>query len=345
MKITQNLDFPLSAVTETFGYLACRGSGKTNANRVVAEAFFDAEVPFVVVDPVGSWWGLLSSRDGKRPGLPILVLGGKHGHLPLERDSGELVADLVVEHRLSCVLDLSTFESEGAKKKFLLDFARRLYAKNEEPLHLFLEEADDYISQRPMRDEAQLLRAWENIVRRGRARGLGMSMITQRSASLNKNVLTQVQTLVALRTTGPQDRAAIEAWLKHNDQSEKILAELPKLANGEAWVWSPNFLKETKKVRFPLSRTFDSGATPTGAKRAAATLADVDLGAIEKRMAATVERARAEDPKLLRRRIVELERAEYAASGPVSTAFAKLVAYGYAVAQGSGTLRAAEELF
>lgn len=34
-----------------------------------------------------------------------------------------------------------------------------------------------------------------------------------------------------------------------------------------------------------------------------------------------------------------------AASGPVSTAFAKLVAYGYAVAQGSGTLRAAEELF
>ncbi len=144
-----------------------------------------------------------------------------------------------------------------------------------------------------------------------------MTMITQRSASLNKNVLTQVQTLVTFRTTGPQDRAAIELWLKHNDQSAKILAELPKLENGEAWVWSPNFLKETKKVKFPLSRTFDSGATPTGAKRAAATLADVDLHAIEKRMAATVERARAEDPKLLRKRVAELER-ELTKSTPLS---------------------------
>ncbi|HET7910018.1 MAG TPA: hypothetical protein VFL19_04870, partial [Nitrospira sp.] len=63
-------------------------------------------------------------------------------------------------------------------KYFLLKFAQRLYEKNEDPLHLFLEEADDYIPQKPMRDEAQLLRAWENIVRRGRARGLGMTIIT-----------------------------------------------------------------------------------------------------------------------------------------------------------------------
>lgn len=308
LQISADLVLPREAVTETFGFLAARGAGKTNASRVVAEAFFDAGLPFVAVDPVGSWWGLRSDRTGGPSRIAIPIFGGKHGDVPLEREAGELVADLVVGHRLSCVLDLSTFESEGAKKKFLLDFAKRLYSKNEEPLHLFLEEADDYIPQRPMREETQLLRAWENIVRRGRARGLGMTMITQRSASLNKNVLTQVQTLVTMRTTGPQDRTAIEAWLKYNDQSPKILAELPKLANGEAWIWSPNFLKITKKIRFPLSRTFDSGATPTGTKRAAATLADVDLHAIEKSMAATVEKARAEDPKLLRQRVLELER-------------------------------------
>lgn len=306
MKIS-SINLPASAVTETFGLLACRGAGKSNAARVMAEAFFKEGLPFVAVDPVGSWWGLRSSRDGRGPGLPIPIFGGKHGDVPLEREGGELVADLIVEHRLSCVLDLTTFESESSKKKFLLDFARRLYLKNEEPLHLFLEESDDYIPQRPMRDEAQLLRAWENIVRRGRARGLGMTMITQRSASINKSVLTQVQTLITLRTTGPQDRAAIEAWLKYNDQSPKILAELPKLANGEAWVWSPNFLKDTKKIQFPLSHTFDSGATPTGTKRASATLADVDLKAIEKRMAATVEKAKADDPKALRKRVAELE--------------------------------------
>lgn len=35
----------------------------------------------------------------------------------------------------------------------------------------------------------------------------------------------------------------------------------------------------------------------------------------------------------------------YASSGPVSSAFAKLVGLGYAVQQSVGTLRAAEELF
>jgi hypothetical protein len=40
-----------------------------------------------------------------------------------------------------------------------------------------------------------------------------------------------------------------------------------------------------------------------------------------------------------------LERAGYASSGPVSSAFAKLVAYNYAIPQGASMLKAAEELF
>ncbi len=176
-------------MTETFGILAARGAGKSNTAAVMAEEMFKAKLPFVVVDPVRAWYGLRSSADGKSPGLPIPIFGGRRGDVPLERGAGNLMADLIVDQRLSCVLDLSEFDSESSKKQFLLDFARRLYQRNEQPLHLFLEEADDYIPQRPMRDEAQLLRAWENIVRRGRNRGLGI-------------------TLIALRTTGPQDIAA-----------------------------------------------------------------------------------------------------------------------------------------
>jgi len=40
-----------------------------------------------------------------------------------------------------------------------------------------------------------------------------------------------------------------------------------------------------------------------------------------------------------------LEQAGYASSGPVSSAFAKLVAYNYAIPQGASMLKAAEELF
>lgn len=312
LQIAPDLSLPLDAVTRTHGILAVRGAGKSNCAAVMAEEMFAAGLPFVVVDPVGAWYGLRSSSDGKSPGLPIPVFGGKHGDLPLDRHAGELVANLVVSKRLSCVLDLSTFDSENEKKAFLLAFARRLYQTNEDPLHLFLEEADDYIPQRPMRDEAVLLRAWENIVRRGRARGLGITLITQRSASLNKNVLTQVETLIVLRTTGPQDRTAIEAWVQYHQQSRDVLASLAGLEDGEAWVWSPHVLKLMRRVQVRRRRTFDSGATPRNVRgkdaRPVATLADVDLSALQSEMAATIERAKADDPRELRRRIAGLER-------------------------------------
>ncbi len=311
LHVAPSLSLPPEAVTETFGVLAARGAGKSNTGAVMAEEMFKAKLPFVVVDPVRAWWGLRSSADGTGPGLPIPIFGGRHGDVPLERGGGQLVADLVVDQRLSCILDLSDFDSEAAKKQFLLDFARRLYQRNEAPLHLFLEEADDYIPQRPMgRDEPFLLRAWENIVRRGRARGIGCTLVTQRSASLNKNVLTQVQTLIPMRTTGPQDIAAVREWVRYHHQSEEILASLPALEDGEAWVWSPHFLRKTVRVRFRLRETFDSAATPKVQvdQRPPATLADVDLAGIQKRMVATIERAKQEDPRALRARIAELER-------------------------------------
>lgn len=308
LRVAEGLALPADAITQTFGILAKRGAGKTNTAVVMAEEMHRAGLPFVVIDPVDAWWGLRSSADGKGPGLPIPIFGGRHGDVPLERTGGQLLADLVVDERLSCVLSLFEF-SEGDKTRFLIDFAERLYRRNEDPLHLFLEEADDYAPQRPFREQARLLRAWENVVRRGRQRGLGITMITQRSAALNKSVLTQIETLVVLRTTSPQDRKAIQGWVEYHGQSLELLESLPGLEDGEAWVWSPHWLKTVKRIRFRLRETFDSAATPkeVKGKRPPATLADVDLGAIRTRMAATIERAKAEDPRELRRRVATLE--------------------------------------
>ncbi len=316
--LAPGLSLPREVVTQTFGILAVRGAGKTNTAAVLAEQMYEAGLPFVVVDPVGSWWGLRSWADGK-PGLSLAIFGGRHGDVPLERSAGHLLADLAVDERLSFVLDISEF-SEADKTRFLIDFAERLYRRNEAPLHLFLEEADDYAPQRPFREQARLLRAWENVVRRGRARGLGITMITQRSAALNKNVLTQIETLVVLRTTSPQDRKAIQAWVEYHGQSRELIESLPGLQDGEAWVWSPSWLKTLKRVRMNRRQTFDSGATPKGPARARppATLADVDLGAIQARMKETIERAKKEDPRELRRRIAELEaRKPAAAPAPI----------------------------
>ena len=71
LHIGRALSLPLQAVTSTFTLLAVRGAGKTNLGRVIAEEMFAAGLPFVAIDPVGSWYGLRSGRDGSRDEIRI----------------------------------------------------------------------------------------------------------------------------------------------------------------------------------------------------------------------------------------------------------------------------------
>lgn len=79
-----NLTLGLDSVTKTFAILAQRRKGKTYTASVIAEEMVKAGIPWVALDPTGAWWGLRASADGKKEGLPVLVIGGQHGQLPLE---------------------------------------------------------------------------------------------------------------------------------------------------------------------------------------------------------------------------------------------------------------------
>lgn len=312
LHLSADLTLPLEAVTQTFAILAKRGVGKTYTALVLVEELLKANLPVVVIDPIGVCWGLRASADGRSAGLPIVVLGGDHGDVPLDSTNGETIARLIVEERLSAVIDLSLMR-KGEQTRFMTDFCERLYHSNREPLHLVLDEADAWAPQRPMPGQQRLLGAVEDLVRRGRARGLGITLVTQRSAVLNKDVLTQVEVLVALRTIAPQDRAAIDEWIKVHGtpaQREELMRSLPSLPVGTAWFWSPGWLDVFQRVRVRRRETFDSSATPkVGAvTKQPKKLADVDLSALRARLIATIEKAKADDPKELRRRITELER-------------------------------------
>jgi len=280
---------------------------------------FAAGLQIVCVDPKGDWWGMRSSADGRSPGLSILILGGEHGDLPLEVGSGELVAKLVVEERVSVLLDLSLFrKSEVAS--FMTAFAENLYRLkarevNRTPVMLFVDEADAVAPQKPQHGEERMLGAIEDIVRRGGQRGIGCTLVTQRSAVLNKNVLTQAQVMVAMRTIAPQDLKAMDAWIDVHgtpEQRKTLMESLPSLPRGDAWFWSPGWPTDEgifRRVHVDPIETFDSGATPEpGARRVEPRKrADVDLEALRRQMAATIERAKAADPTALRRRVAELE--------------------------------------
>jgi hypothetical protein len=309
---------PLEIATQTLGILGQRGSGKSNTQVVLAEKFYDAGIPWVAIDPKGDWWGIRSNEDGDGEGLPIPILGGLHGDVSIGSTEGAQWADVIADANLTCVVDVSDF-SKGERAKFLVAFFDRLYRRHRQDpqaRHVFLEEAHEYIPQMVGREDGQLKEAASRIVLQGRSFGLGASACSQRSARLHKDVLMQIGTLIAHRTTGPLDRKAIEGWIVEHEQRADLIESLPSLGNGEAWVWSPEFMGEISRVQFLRRRTFDSGATPiVGAQaRQITTLAQVDLAAIKEQMAESLERAKADDPKELRKqlaaakaRVVELE--------------------------------------
>jgi hypothetical protein len=312
LQLAPDLALPLDAATRRLGILAMSGAGKSNVAVVMAEQMFDAGIPWVAIDPKGDWWGVRSSRSGKGPGLPVPIFGGLHGDVPLEPTAGKLIGEMLVEQRLTCVLDVSEFEERQGMWAFLSDLGSTLLKRNRQVLHLFLEECDEYLPQKPG-DKGNLLRClgiWQRVVKRGRFRGLGTTQITQRNASLNKDTLYQAEALIAMRVTGKGDRDAIKGWVEHHNAAAEIVTSLPTLADGEGWLTSPAWLRETKRVRFARRRTFDSGGTPVLLEGNAppATLADVDLDQLRTRMAATIEKAKADDPTELRRKIAGLER-------------------------------------
>lgn len=311
LQLSPELAIPLEAVTETFAIHRKRGRGKTSTAVVLAEEMIHAGIPVIVVDTVGAWWGLRSSADGKSAGLPVVVFGGDHADVPLEEGSGRIIADVLMEHRLNAVVDTSAL-SKAAARRFLAAFVTELYHRNRDPLHVIFDEADELAPQRPGPEGTKLLSAMEDFVRRGRRRGLGCTLVTQRPAVLNKDVLTQVEVLVSMGMTGPRDVAAINEWIRlHADDEEakEVRATLASLPVGTAWVWSPEWLQILKKVEIRRRDTFDSSATP----RIGAPLiqpkarTEVDLAQLGEQIGAAVEQAKVSDPKFLRARIDELE--------------------------------------
>jgi hypothetical protein len=187
-----------------------------------------------------------------------------------------------------------------------------------------VDEGDAIAPQRPQPNEARMLGAAEDLVRRGGQRGIGTMFITQRSAVLNKNVLTQVQVLIALRTIAPQDLKAMDEWIDVHgepDQRKTLMASLPSLPVGEAWVWSPGWPTEAgifQRVKVAPIETFDSGATPKpGEKRVEPRLVSpVDMDRIRDLMADATQRDAGDDPKAMKKRIAELEKALSAGQAP-----------------------------
>jgi hypothetical protein len=312
LRLAPGLTLPLNAVTQRFGFIGRVGSGKSYAATKLAELMLDAGAQVVALDPVGVWYGL--RVDGKGKGYPIPVFGGLHGDVPLEVGAGALIADLVVDRALSCVIDVSQFESDRDKARFAAAFASRFFFRKKaapSAVQLFMEECQEFVPQNPQKGEEQMLHDFTRMAKLGRNFGIGVSLITQRPQEVNKKVLNLTECLFAFQMTGVHERKAVRDWVSAKGADEDIVALLPTLKEGVAHVYSPQWLGVSQQAKAYEKQSADVSSTPEVGASAVHSkpLAPVDLAALREKMAATLEKAKQEDPRELRKRIAELERA------------------------------------
>lgn len=305
---------PSEALDDRLGFLGTSGSGKTYNAGTAIEILLARRARAVIVDPLGVWWGLRLLADGKKPSnFNVVIFGGDHADLPLNEQAGALIGETAATMAESCIIDLSKMPSRSAERRFMVAFLETIYRKaGGEPFHLVVDEADLFAPQKPQAGDEVLLGHMENIVRRGRVRGFIPWLISQRPAVLNKNVLSQVDGLLAFKLTSSQDREALDAWIEgqaDKAQGKEIKDALPTFQIGEGLVWLPGHGILAKKS-FPPKVTFDSSRKPKrGEKLKSRKLEPIDVGKLKDQIAAVVEEAKANDPALLRKRIAELEAA------------------------------------
>lgn len=259
---------PLDLVTRTLAIVGIRGWGKTVAATVIAEEMCEAGLPWVAIDPIGVWWGLRCNPDGSPGGYPVLVLGGEHGDLPLSKELGIKVADAILQENISCVIDMSG-ESKNTVRYFVAEFCDRLMElRPHVPRHIFLEEAPELVPQRPMGEQKRSLAAVDRLIRLGRNQGYGATLISQRYATIQKDVLTQCESLLAGRMIGKTDRVASEEWIGEvasalfsNRKADKFVEGLAGLASGRGWFLSPQWDNRFVEVQIRRRKTYHPGET------------------------------------------------------------------------------------
>lgn len=315
LPLAPDFALPLNTVRRRIAVIASQGAGKTYLSMVLVERMAEQGLPVIIIDPLGVYWGLRLMANGVDQGLQILIMGGRKGDLPLDPAAGSVIADILVELRRPVILDLSLFGTIREQCRFVADLLTGLRRYEKPRLHLVIDEVDIFAPQIAKSAEAQASAdAMDTFVRRDRVKGLGGTFLTQRPARVAKDVLTQVDALVALRMGGPQDIRAIDEWFKNHAQAgqrEEFLSTIAKLPTGTAWVWSPSWLETFRQVRVQGRKTYDSSATPEmeDDESSPASLAVIDVTALGERIQSLAVQAQESDPRVLKDRIARLEAA------------------------------------
>jgi len=245
--------------TSVIAVMGKRGSGKTYFAGVLEEELAEKGIPFIVLDPMRAHYTI-------RERYNVLIAGSEDTPFVdamIDHRIGGEFAELVCEGNLSVVVDLSWMPREK-QEVFVRDLCWRLLEVSRTPRMIILEEADAFAPQ--MRG-SESREAVETLIRRGRAFGLGATIISQRPAIVSKDALSQADVYLFFRLIAPRDIEAVRDILSYAGASQEavkeILSLLPRLYSGEAVLYSPEKLETLEFVRVRERVTTHAAETPS----------------------------------------------------------------------------------
>lgn len=143
--------------------------------------------------------------------------------------------------RQICIIDLNDASDEivelasAVVARLIFDRMRRAAPRNKMPVHLILEEAHRYISERPSRFAIDAGIAFQRIAKEGRKYGVFLIVASQRPSELSKTVLSQCSNFIIHRIQNPDDLSQIKQMTPFI--SETVLKRLPSLPKQHALIF------------------------------------------------------------------------------------------------------------
>ncbi|MBN2734200.1 MAG: DUF87 domain-containing protein [Methanomicrobiaceae archaeon] len=250
-------DFYVNAqelVTGRTCIIAQSGAGKSWSIAVLCEKMCRNNIGFCLIDTEGEYYSLKEKFEN------IWWIGAEGGDsecdgIKMDYDIEKVNIHHILQRAVSesrpVIFDVSEVDMIPRVTKMvhaLYDVAtdqRKAYL-------LIVEEADKFIPQ-----SKDSIKKIEEISRRGRKRGLGIMVATQRPAIVTKNVLSQCNNQIIGKLSIENDLKAVGLFFSSKQEVE----ELTTLNPGDFFVMG-NLVNEKTKMRFGNRETQHRGLTP-----------------------------------------------------------------------------------
>lgn len=246
VSISKNIKLDVMRLVETRLLLqGSSGSGKSMTLRKILEKTFGI-IPHIIIDIEGEFATLREKFD--------YILAGKGGDISVDVRTAQLLARKMLELNASIIIDISELKPLDRHRYVRLFIEALIEAPKElwGPRLIVIDEAHTFCPEK----SAGSSEAWESVIdlcSRGRKRGLGAILATQRLSKLNKDAAAECSNkIMGLANIDiDRERSAKELGFTHR---EDILA-LRDLEPGEFFCVGPALCKTVTKTKIDLAET------------------------------------------------------------------------------------------